>query len=258
MLHRYGIWGVLASTLMVVQLFLSPTNSWARTTNQSSSQTGCTDYYHSLGLCSIEVNTYLTGLKNESVNPSAATVSVSITDGEIFSWNPGGGGGGLGVPFGGISVTLVTSSVIDSAEVTHNGRFEAITFFHDAELLASIRTALIEACDSDNMLACATLESFDEQVTQHPNWIHTTVVTHMIVTGIQWTDPDTDDPSCNLESDPVVIDEGACTLTDALQQDCNAPAAVIADPASYVFVEFDYVCEEVCHLWNGDICPPEG
>jgi hypothetical protein len=245
---------IVRSILTVTLVFFMGTTARATISGTSTTQTKCTTQLHLAGLCSIQVEGLLKGLGNVTKNPTAFTATVLIQAGSIFCKNPASKSlEGNGVPFSELSIELEGADLIDANQVSKNGKALSDIGFHDGELIAAIEDALTTACSEGDQGACDTLAQLP---CQHSNWIQTVVVTKLQVLGEQFTDPDTTTPTCDLNSDPLIIDPDSCTLVDALGTKCDAPPAVVADPKAYVWQAFTYACTESCHnLPTGPICP---
>lgn len=253
---------IMRSILAVSLVLFMGTTAGAKISGTSTTQTSCTPELHLAGFCSIQVEGILNGLKNVTLNPTAFTATILIQDGTIVFLNPAGNSRQAnGVPFVNVSVTLEDVDLIDANQISRNGRALSDIVFHDAELIAAIEAALTAQCTADPPVqsACDTLAQIQAQSDQHPNWFQTVVVTKLQVLGEQFTDPDTTTSTCDLNSDPLFINEAACTLTDALGTKCDAPAAVIANPQKFAWQAFTYACTEACHNVTGfnAPCPTE-
>jgi hypothetical protein len=253
---------ITRSILVIGLVFLMGTTAGARIGGQSTTQTSCTQALQDAGfctcpngICSIRVDGILNGLKNESKNPAAYAVTIFIQQGNFYCKNPAGNTlEGNGVPFTATVATLDGVQSVDAADVTKNGRFLADVIFHDADMIDAIIDAKCGATPPDQC------QFFQDIQCQNPNWIQVVLVKKLQVFGEQFNDPTPTNPlSCNLDSDPVNIDN-TCTLVDALGQQCLSPIA--ANPndqnaldKSLVAQEFTYSCTELCHNVTGTLCP---
>jgi hypothetical protein len=239
----FSIKSILAVSLVLIMSFMSSiAGAWVSGT--SSSNLSCTPTQILLGQCSIKSSGALKGLGNTTNDQTAYSVDLLIEAGSIEGVNPAfNADPANGTPFGSLAINVSASSLVDAEQISRNGRATKDIIFHDDELIAAVLAALDSSCSAGDLDACAILEEINSQIAQHPNWHFGIVVTQMQVLGKQWTD---EVGGCDLLGE-FSDDHTGCTLTDALGSTCTAPQDVQDDPGSYLWVEFDYDCTEVCH-----------
>jgi len=249
---------IMRSILAVSLVFFMGTTVRATISGTSTTQTSCTSKNHLLGLCSINVEGILKGLGNVTKDPTAFTVAVLIEGGSVFCKNPAGNSiEGNGVPFTELQVELSASDLIDANQISRNGKALSDIPFHDDVLIQAIEAALTAQCDADPQSdACTQLEQLP---CQHSNWVQTVVLTKLQVLGQQFTDDSKTEPNtCDIDAALISGDFSNCLpRADALGTKCDAPAAVLADPKSFVWKAFTYACTESCHNKTGTICPDD-
>jgi len=226
------------------------TTTWAYISGTSTTQTSCTAYYHSLGLCSIQIEGILKGLKNVTKYPTAFTAQMLLLDGAIYCLNPAGNAiEGNGVPFQGAGIENGATK-LNPIDVTKNGKAIADIVFHDQQLIDAVVAAQC-GTDQSTWPSCTFFQSIQ---CQNSNWIQTIVITGLDVLAKQYSDTDGNTAGgCDIDTALSTGDFSACEPpTDAEGEACSAPDV---DPRTLVWQQFTYTCQEFCHDFTGTQCP---